>query len=69
MVEDADVAEFKQFRLKLIGFLRLPLSVGETQLRETLRDSSENVLANYLRRAERAHQTVSRRDQRSTAAY
>jgi hypothetical protein len=47
------VLEFSQFRLKLIEFLKLPPSVSETALRETIRGISPNVYRNYLMRAER----------------
>ena len=45
-----EVAELKQFRRKLIGFLRLPLSISEAQLREELRNCSGGVFASYMRR-------------------
>jgi hypothetical protein len=45
-----EVAELKQFRRKLIGFLRLPLSISEAQLREELRNCSGGAFASYMRR-------------------
>jgi hypothetical protein len=47
------VLEFSQFRVKLIEFLKLPLGVSETALRETIKGISPNVYRNYLMRAER----------------
>ena len=47
------VLEFSQFRLKLIEFLKLPLNVSETALREMIKGISPNVYRNYLMRAER----------------
>jgi len=58
MVEDQDAVEFKQFRLKLLGFLRLPVAVSETQLRDALRSISENVLVTYLKRAKGMQQPI-----------
>jgi len=46
------VLEFSQFRLKLIEFLKLPLNVSETALREMIKGISPNVYRNYLTRAE-----------------
>jgi hypothetical protein len=48
-----EVLEFSQFRLKLIEFLKLPLNVSETTLREVIKESSPNVYRNYLARAKR----------------
>ena len=48
-----DVLEFSQFRLKLIGFLRLPLNVSETALRDVIRRASRRVFEIYSARAER----------------
>jgi hypothetical protein len=45
-----EVAELKQFRRKLIGFLRLPLNISEARLREELRHCSGGVFASYMRR-------------------
>jgi hypothetical protein len=44
---------FSQFRFKLIEFLKLPLDIGETALREVLERISCGVCRNYLARAER----------------
>jgi hypothetical protein len=52
------VLEFSQFRLKLIEFLKLPLNVSETALRELIRGISPNVYRNYLRRAERVEDNL-----------
>lgn len=45
-----EVADLKQFRRKLIGFLRLPLNISEAQLRAELRNCSGGVFASYMRR-------------------
>jgi hypothetical protein len=47
-----DVFKFRRFRLNLIRFLKLPLDVGETDLRSAIMQCSVNVLANYMGRAE-----------------
>jgi hypothetical protein len=49
-----EVLAFSQFRLKLIEFLKLPLNVSESALREVLLKSSRHVFENYLARAQRA---------------
>ena len=46
------VLEFSQFRLKLIEFLKLPLNISETALREMIKGISPNIYRNYLTRAE-----------------
>ncbi len=48
-----DIFKFRQFRLNVIGFLRLPLDISENELREVIRGCSNNLLASYLLRAER----------------
>ena len=50
-----EVMKFRLFRLNLIRFLRLPLDVGEDALRAAAKQSSVNLLSNYLARAERVH--------------
>jgi hypothetical protein len=47
-----DVFKFRQFRLNVIGFLRLPLDISESELRGVIKLRSENLLAGYLLRAE-----------------
>jgi hypothetical protein len=49
-----DIFKFRQFRLNVIGFLRLPLDISESELREVIKLRSENLLASYLLRAERS---------------
>ena len=49
-----DVFKFRRFRLNVIGFLKLPLGVSETDLREVIKESSIHLLVNYMARAERA---------------
>jgi hypothetical protein len=49
-----DVLAFRQFRRNLIGFLRLPLDVGESDLRDALSVISPNLLAVYKLRATQA---------------
>jgi hypothetical protein len=49
-----DVFKFRRFRLNLIGFLRLPLGVSESTLRDVIKGCSANLLATYVARAERA---------------
>jgi hypothetical protein len=51
--QDYDVFKFRRFRLNLIEFLRLPLGVSENALRDVIKGSSANLLANYMARAER----------------
>jgi hypothetical protein len=48
-----DVFKFRRFRLNLIGFLKLPLGVSESALRDVIKQCSVNLLANYEARAER----------------
>ena len=45
---------FRQFRRRVIGFLRLPLDVSESDLRDALNAISPNLLANYKHRAAQA---------------
>jgi hypothetical protein len=47
-----DVFKFRRFRLNLIRFLKLPLDVGEKDLRNAIMQCSVNLLANYMGRAE-----------------
>ena len=54
MAEKDYIADLREFRLKLIGFLRLPINISEPRLREELRTCSAKVLINYLRRVQRA---------------
>jgi hypothetical protein len=49
-----DVFKFRRFRLNVIGFLRLPLGVSESTLRDVIKGSSVNLFAQYMARAERA---------------
>lgn len=49
-----EVLAFSQFRLKLIGFFKLPLNVSESALRQVLMNSSRHVFENYVARAKRA---------------
>jgi hypothetical protein len=53
-VEIYDVFKFRRFRLNVIGFLKLPLSVSESALREVIKESSTHLFVNYMSRAERA---------------
>jgi hypothetical protein len=52
------VLEFGQFRLKLIEFLKLPLNISETALREMIKGISPNIYRNYLARAERVEDSL-----------
>jgi hypothetical protein len=52
------VLEFRQFRLKLIGFLKLPVNVSESALRELIKSVSPNVYRNYLTRVKRVEANV-----------
>jgi hypothetical protein len=54
-----EVAELKQFRRKLIGFLRLPLNISEARLREELGNCSVAVFASYMRRFNHAYAAYS----------
>lgn len=47
------VLQSSRFRLALIEFLRLPLDIDETALREKLERTSAGVLRNYLARVQR----------------
>ena len=49
-----DIFKFRQFRLNVIGFLRLPLDISEGELRDVIKRRSDNLLASYLLRAERS---------------
>ena len=49
-----DVLAFRQFRRNVIGFLRLPLDVSESELRDALRAISPNFLEVYKHRATQA---------------
>jgi hypothetical protein len=51
-VQTYDVFKFRRFRLNLIRFLKLPLDVGEKDLRNAIMQCSVNLLANYMGRAE-----------------
>ncbi len=53
-----DVFKFRRFRLNLIRFLRLPLGIKESALREVLRGRSQHLLASYEARAEMATSEV-----------
>jgi hypothetical protein len=52
------VLEFTQFRLKLIEFLKLPLNVSETALREMIKGISPDLYRNYLARAKRVEESL-----------
>jgi hypothetical protein len=49
-----ELLAFKQFRRNVIGFLKLPLDVSESDLRDALNAISPNLLANYKHRAAQA---------------
>jgi hypothetical protein len=49
-----DVFKFRRFRFNLVRFLRLPLDISETDLRNAIMRCSANVFADYVARAERA---------------
>jgi hypothetical protein len=49
-----DVLAFRQFRRNVIGFLRLPLDVSESELREALHAISPHLLEVYKYRATQA---------------
>jgi hypothetical protein len=57
-----EALKFSQFRFKLIEFLKLPLDVGETALREVLERISCGVCRNYLARAERVDEILKSED-------
>ena len=52
MPRNHDILALSQFRLRLIEFLKLPLDISESALREELERISPNVLRNYLARAQ-----------------
>jgi hypothetical protein len=49
-----DVFKFRLFRINVIRFLKLPFDVSEGALRNIIKESSINLLANYEARAELA---------------
>jgi hypothetical protein len=49
-----DILSFRQFRRNVIGFLRLPFDVCESELRDALNAISPNLLAVYKHRATQA---------------
>jgi hypothetical protein len=49
-----DMFKFRRFRFNLIRFLRLPLDISETDLRNAIMRCSVNVFADYVIRAKRA---------------
>jgi hypothetical protein len=56
-----DVFKFRRFRLNLISFLRLPLGVSESDLRDVIKGCSISLYAGYVARAERAVMKTSAR--------
>jgi hypothetical protein len=56
---DYDVFKFRRFRLNLITFLKLPLGISESSLRDAIKGCSVNLLEVYVARAERAHRQYS----------
>jgi hypothetical protein len=59
---------FSQFRFTLIEFLKLPLDIRETALREVLERISYGVCRNYLARAERVDEILKSEDTREMSA-
>jgi hypothetical protein len=57
-----EALKFSQFRFKLIEFLKLPLDIRETALREVLERTSCGVCRNYLARAERIDEILKLED-------
>jgi len=49
-----ELLAFRQFRHNVIGFLRLPPDVSESELRDALNAVSSNLLASYKHRAAQA---------------
>jgi hypothetical protein len=49
-----EVLAFRQFRRNVVGFLRLPPDVSESELRDALNAISPNLLAVYKHRATKA---------------
>jgi hypothetical protein len=49
-----DVFKFRRFRFNLVRFLRLPVDIGEKDLRDAIMQCSVNVFADYVARARRA---------------
>jgi hypothetical protein len=49
-----DLFKFRRFRLNVIGFLKLPLSINENALRHAMKDCSAHLLSSYDARADRA---------------
>jgi hypothetical protein len=58
---ESEIDELHRFRLKLIGFLRLPLNISEPALREVLKatnvDASEKYIQRFNRVAEFTHRS------------
>jgi len=46
--------KFRRFRLNLLRFLRLPLDIRESALRDVIKARSENLLTHYVMRADNA---------------
>jgi hypothetical protein len=49
-----ELLAFRQFRRNILGFLRLPLDVSESALRDALNTISPHLLASYKQRAAQA---------------
>lgn len=49
-----ELLAFRQFRRNILGFLRLPLDVSESALRDALNTISPTLLASYKQRAAQA---------------
>jgi hypothetical protein len=56
-----EASKYSQFRFRLIEFLKLPLDISESALREVLERTSPNVHRNYLARAERVDEVLNGR--------
>jgi hypothetical protein len=57
-----EALRFSQFRFKLIQFLKLPVDIRETALREVLERTGCGVCRNYLARAERVDEILKSED-------
>ena len=53
-IKSDELLAFRQFRRNIIGFLRLPRDVSESELREALNTISPTLLSRYKNRAAQA---------------
>ncbi len=64
-----NVFQFRLFRLNVIGFLKQPLGVSESALRDVIKGCSANLLAHNVARAELAREELARAETRARRVY